>query len=78
MTTFEILLYIVIFKLGIIILFNFSKKILYLSMKNKHIQMIQYLMVLLVLQSGNVDKDCNDSSFFDTGCDACGGDGGGD
>lgn len=78
MTTFEILLYIVIFKLGIIILFNFSKKILYLSMKNKHIQLIQYLMVLLVLQSGNVDKDCNDSSFFDTGCDACGGDGGGD
>ncbi|TDM48461.1 hypothetical protein ETI08_04770 [Macrococcoides goetzii] len=78
MTTFEILLYIVIFKLGIIILFNFSKKILYLSMKNKHIQMIQDLMVLLVLQSGNVDKDCNDSSFFDTGCDACGGDGGGD
>ncbi|TDM41615.1 hypothetical protein ETI10_00580 [Macrococcoides goetzii] len=78
MSTFEILLYIVIFKLGIIILFNFSKKILYLSMKNKHIQLIQYLMVLLVLQSGNVDKDCNDSSFFDTGCDACGGDGGGD
>lgn len=47
-------------------------------MKNKHIQMIQYLMVLLVLQSGTVDKDCNDSSFFEAGCDACGGDGGGD
>lgn len=29
-------------------------------------------------QSGTVDKDCNDSSFFEAGCDSCGGDGGGD
>lgn len=80
MITFEILLYIVIFKLGIIILVNFSKKIIiFINEKQTHSNdTIFNGSTSTLTQSGTVDKDCNDSSFFEAGCDSCGGDGGGD
>lgn len=80
MTIFEILFYIVIFTISIIILVNFSKKIIMLiNEKQTHSNdTIFDGSTSTLTQSGTIDKDCNDSSFFDTGCDACGGNGGGD
>lgn len=80
MITIEILLCIVIYTIGIIILVNFSKKIImFINEKQTHSNdTIFHGSVSTLTQSGTVDKDCNDSSFFDTGCDSRGVDGGGD
>lgn len=80
MITFEILLYIVIDTIGIIILVNFSKKIImFINEKQTHSNdTIFDGSTITLTQSGTVDKDCHDSSFFDNGCDSRGGDGGGD
>jgi len=61
-----------------IILVNFSKKII-MFMNEKQIHSNDTIYdgsTSTLTQSGTVDKDCNDSSFFDTGCDSRGGDGG--
>lgn len=80
MTTFEILFYIVIFTISIIILVNFSKKIIILiNEKQTHSNDTIFDGSTSTLSQSNTnDNDCSDSSFFDTGCDAYGGDGGGD
>lgn len=81
MTTFEILFYIVLIIIGNIIFINLIRKIILYSIDKKHHStnsndIFFYGSTSTLTQSSTNDNDCNDSSFFDAGCDSGGGDGG--